>query len=253
MIYKYYPPNCFSLDALKNEYFWCSKRKYLNDPFDTHGEIINRFPKFKDELRKLPVQVDAYPTIYDEFGICCFSKERLNMHLWAFYAESFKGWTLEFKDEEFDCVAQLNGYPITYKDVLYLTKWTNLDDLDKPVRIGGSLESIRVKIKEAKKLDQIFEYLLLTKDKTTWKKEAEKRIILGRVYAEDHLEKESCGYKLNWSPRILKSIIIGHNISIRNLEKIKQIARCKNIPLYMTHTVNSGLGFELDIKEVDLT
>jgi len=252
MSYKYYAPNDNNFCALKEEYFWCSKRKFLNDPFDTHGEIINRFPKFKDELRKIGMQVDSYPTIYDDFGICCFSKGILNKHLWAFYAESFKGWALEFKDEEIDNVGQFNGYPINYKDVLYLTEWPNLDKLDSLLRIDRSRVSIGVMIKDGQKIDRLFEYLLLIKEKSIWKTEAEKRIILGRVYAEDHQEKDIAGYKLNWPSGILKSIIAGHNIGIKNLEKIKKIARFKNVPLYKTKTVDSGLGFEITTEEIVL-
>ena len=34
LIYKYYAPNEYNLDALLNHYFWFSKRECLNDPFD---------------------------------------------------------------------------------------------------------------------------------------------------------------------------------------------------------------------------
>lgn len=256
MIYKYYAPNDNSFCALKEEYFWCSKRKYLNDPFDTHGEIINRFPKFKDELRRIGLQVDTYPTILDEFGILCFSQGKLNRHLWALYSESYKGWALEFEEDLITNLTQSIGYPVNYKDVLYLNEWPDLDNSDSIISIDGEQNSIREIIDEAKKkdfkkLDLLFEYLLLIKEKYVWQIEEEKRIILARVYADDHQE-EVTGYKLNWPSGILKSIIVGHNIDAANLDMIKQIARCKNMPLYMTQTVVSGLGFELTTTNIEL-
>ena len=255
MIYKYYAPNDNNFSALMSEYFWCSKRKYLNDPFDTHGEIINRFPIFKEKMRRKRVNVDNYATILDKFGICCFSKTKLNKHLWALYADSYKGWVLQFDDKDFENkLSSQETCKVAYRDVHYLNEWPNLDDFDTliPNNISKSLP-IRDLIKEIKKADSLFEYLLLIKEKSTWKIEVEKRIILGRDYSDSHSSKSSLGYQLNWPKGILKSIITGHNIVTENLDKMKQIARCKNVPLFMTHTVNSGLGFELDIKEVDLT
>lgn len=255
MIYKYYSPFPHSFEALNSEYFWCSKRKYLNDPFDTHGEIINRFPIFKEEMRRKGVNVDTYPTILDEFGICCFSKTKLNKHLWALYADSYKGWVLQFDDKDFENrLSSQEICKVAYRDVHYFNEWPNIDDFDTLIPINKSKSlPIRYLIKEIKKADSLFEYLLLIKEESTWKIEEEKRIILGINYSDSHPSKSSTGYQQNWPKGILKSIIIGHNISLENLDKMKQIARCKNVPLYMTQAVNSGLGFELDIKEVDLT
>ncbi|HZL09726.1 MAG TPA: DUF2971 domain-containing protein [Prolixibacteraceae bacterium] len=256
MIYKYYSPLPRSFEALNSEYFWCSRRQYLNDPFDTHGEIINRFPIFKEEMRRKGVNVDTYATILDRFGICCFSKTELNKHLWSLYADSYKGWVLQFDDEDFE--KKLSSQEIgkvTYRDVHYSSEWPNLDDFDTQIPINKDHTApIRGLIHViGKSTDSLFEYLLLIKEESIWKIEEEKRIILGRNYSDSHPSKGSTGYQLNWPKGILKSIIIGHNIVSENFDKMKHIARCKNIPLYMTHTVNSELGFELDIKEVDLT
>jgi hypothetical protein len=256
MIYKYYAPNDNNLCALMSEYFWCSKREYLNDPFDTHGEIINRFPIFKEELRRKNLNVDTYPTILDEFGICCFSKNKINKHLWALYADSYKGWVLHFDDEDFDNkLSTQEKCKVVYKEVHYLNEWPDLDNFNIQIPVNENQTTpIRGLIHViGKATDHLFEHLLLIKEKSTWEIEEEKRIILGINYSDSHPSKTDAGYKLNWPPGILKSIIVGHNIASTNFETMKQIAKCKNVPLYMTQTINSGLGFELSIKNIDLS
>lgn len=253
MINKYYAPNDNSLCALMSEFFWCSKRKFLNDPFDTHGEIINRFPIFKAELRRKGLNVDRYPTILDEFGICCFSKDKFNKHLWAMYADSYRGWVLEFDDIDFaDKLYNLNLCKFIYEDVEYLNVWPNLDDFNTIIQSKKTHLPIYEILKNELKTETLFEYLLLVKEKSTWKVEQEKRLILGKGFSSKYKNEVSNGYKLNWPNGILKNIIVGHNIMPVYLETMKQIAKCKNATLYQTQTVNSGLGFELTIRKIEL-
>lgn len=255
MIYKYYPANGYSLDALEKEYFWCSKRKFLNDPFDTHGEVINRFPLFKEELRSKGYNLDSYPTILDKFGICCFSEDALNKHLWAFYGDSYKGWCLEFEDEEFeDNFSSQELCKVTYSKVEYLSEWPDLDNFDTLIpNYNKELKQIR-KIQFDKEMDSIFEYLMLIKEKSTWENEKEKRILLGSRYADRHTEPEDDnGYKLSWPRNILKRIIVGHNISSDNLAEITQIATNRGVPIYQTKTIDTGLGFEIELEIVRKT
>lgn len=257
MIYKYYPSTKYSFEALESEYFWCSKRKYLNDPFDTHGEIINRFSVFKAELVRKGYNLDTYPTILDKFGICCFSEDPLNKHLWAFYGDSYKGWCLEFDDEKFEESFSFQEYcKVIYSEVDYLSEWPNLDNPNTIIlNYNNEPKTVREFLQEkvGKDMDSLFEYLMLIKEKRIWENEKEKRILLGSRYAELHPEKvNDNGYKLPWPKGILKRIIVGHNITSDHFETIKQIAKCKQVPLFITKTIDSGLGFEMEIVEIIL-
>lgn len=60
MVYKYFSPNEHNFDALQNGYFWFSKRKYLNDPFDMAGGVVNEFPNFVKYLKERGLDVDGY-------------------------------------------------------------------------------------------------------------------------------------------------------------------------------------------------
>ena len=42
MLYKYYPLTPYNLDALKVGYFYFSKAKCLNDPFDMTFELVSK-------------------------------------------------------------------------------------------------------------------------------------------------------------------------------------------------------------------
>lgn len=55
MLYKYYPLTPYNLDALKVGYFYFSKAKYLNDPFDmsfglVSQNVVNRL--YSDDSQK---------------------------------------------------------------------------------------------------------------------------------------------------------------------------------------------------------
>lgn len=260
MIYKYYAPNNNNLCALMSEYFWCSKRKYLNDPFDTHGEIINRFPSLLEELENKGINTQQYHKVLDLFGICCFTKSGLSNYFWNDYADSYKGWTLEF--DETNLLKQLSDKTsgILFKDVVYFNSWPDLNNMDTHIPTeNGITSSIRSLLRTEKLADRFFRYLILLKEKDRWGIEDEIRIVLGKNYPgyiDEALEldeaKKVKGYKLNWPLGILKSIIVGHNIDAANLHTMKQIARCKNVPIYITKSVDTGLGFEITTEEINL-
>lgn len=228
----------------------------MNDPFDTHGEIINRFPLFKETIKYKGLNVDTYPTVLDTFGICCFSEELLNKHLWAFYGDSYKGWCLEFDDEEFENnLSAQESCNVVYNTVHYLQQWPNLDDFDIHIPLDNNVSKpVSLLIREiGKDSEFLFEYIMLIKEEGTWLNEKEKRILLGLRYAKLHPEQvNDNGYKLNWPKGILKRIIVGHNITSIHLDTIKRIAKCKQVPLFITKTIDSGLGFEMEIVEIKL-
>lgn len=260
MIYKYYPPNKLSLDALENEYFWCSKRKYLNDPMDTYGEIINKYPVLLEELERRNINTLEYHKVLDLFGICCFTKSGLSNYFWTDYAEDYQGWALEYNDTNLE--DKLFGITsgTLFKNVSYFNSWPDLNDLNTRISIEkGVTTPIRALLQTEKQADKLFRGLILMKEKDKWEIEDEIRIVLGRNfpgYMQDYKEldesKKVKGYKLNWPSKILKSIIVGHNIDIKNLEQIKLIARCKNVPLFMTKIVDSGVKFEITTEEIEL-
>jgi len=260
MIYKYYAPNKLSLDALENEYFWCSKRKYLNDPMDTYGEIINKYPVLLEELERRNINTVEYHKVLDLFGICCFTKSDLSNYFWNDYADDYRGWALEYDDSNLVDLLSSKTPGVLFKDVSYFNSWPDLNDLNTRISIkNGVTTPIRALLQTEKQADIFFRFLILMKEKDKWEIEDEIRIVLGRNfpgYMQDYKEldesKKVKGYKLNWPSKILKSIIVGHNIEHPDFEAISRIAKCKNVPLFMTKIVDSGLKFEIITEEIEL-
>ncbi len=81
-LYKYYAVNSFSLSTLANEMVWFSDPDTFNDPFDTK---IFQYEKFR------------YSNNY-KVRILCLSGNKDNLLMWSHYADSHKGFCVEFTD-----------------------------------------------------------------------------------------------------------------------------------------------------------
>ena len=53
LIYKYYAPNEYNLDALLNHYFWFSKRECLNDPFELDHITLGNINRSNSPYRNI--------------------------------------------------------------------------------------------------------------------------------------------------------------------------------------------------------
>lgn len=240
MVYKYFSPNEHNFDALQNGYFWFSKRKYLNDPFDMAGGVVNEFPNFVKYLKERGLDVDGYDVLLDKYAVCCFSERWNNNQMWGTYADSYKGWCLEFDDslellDQGYCIDK-NLYPVQY-----LVKFPDLDntetvlrdfkaELDKTDDVEIALSEL--KSFDDKKLDALFRYLLLVKQ-IKWAYEEEKRIIIGKQGLLGCCVNDT-GCRIQWNKKSFKSVTIGHNIDEKYEELVKEMARQHGVTVYKT-------------------
>ncbi len=263
MTYKYYSANKDNLSALISEYFWCSKRKFLNDPFDTYGEIILKYPKLVEFLKSLNLNIEKYDKELDSMGVCSFTTSFNEDYFWNEYSKDYSGWVLEFDDSKIDDDFILSNHGALYQKMYYRNDWPDLDNFDTEIPIEDNITSpIRGLLRSEKSAEKFFLFLLLLKNEERWGIEDEVRILLGKNHkfvSNDKMKNglnengnECVGYKLPWPKGILKRIIVGHNITSDHLETIKQIAICKQVPLFITKTIDSGLGFEMEIVEIIL-
>jgi hypothetical protein len=236
-IYKYYAPTEYNLDALINQYFWFSKRAYLNDPFDMNLQILNTFPEFKKLLESQGYDLEKYNKTLDDFAICCFTNNSHNQHFWSLYAGNFQGWCLEF--DRCNLVNPLNGVPNKLYDVIYLAEMPNLDDkyqrleVDKDEDGGVKSETIAGLLFNEKKQEELFAYLLRIKNHDIWAYEEECRMILGNHYLMTHKQTGSkSGFQIPWKENALKGIIIGYRMPMYLRKIIGWFAKEKNIPVY---------------------
>lgn len=257
-VFKYYAPQEYNIDALIHQYFWFSKREYLNDPYDMNAQIIEKFPKFKDLLEKCGYDSNKYKKTLNDFGICCFAQNNDSQYFWSHYADTFRGWCLEFDADSLVDIVE-TGVPNRLYDVLYIDEYPDFDDLSTELTIkqfddeNSMREPIRALLHKEKDREKLFAYLLRVKQKETWGAEKEKRLILGNIHLRSQGNKydKGTGYQIPWKQGALKSIIMGNKISDSNRFVLEHIAQQeKNIALLMASPILKSRHFEINIESV---
>ena len=254
-VYKYYAPTYYSMDALTNEYFWFAKRSILNDPFDINGKIFETFPQFKDMLENKGYNIEAYKKTLEKFAICSFTKRNDNRHFWSLYSDTYKGWCLEFDEDNLVDTARY-GIPNVLQDAIYLSSLPDLNNQFENLQIksyddGSTVETpISSLLYDERGREQLFTYLLRVKEDEVWSMEEERRLILGNNYLRIHKETDGNGYKIPWQKNALKSIIVGQNISPCNKELIHLIAKERQIKVYEAIPKLVKKVFTVQIEEI---
>lgn len=272
MVYKYYSPQEYNIESIRDEYFWFSRHQSLNDPFDMAGDLFHRFPNF---LSTLPSYQSIYQQSIQKYGICCFSHDPLNKHLWALYSSSHTGFVLGFDDTLFiDSLSPSLQARVIYRDCIYRDRYPdfNLDDTLIPMfsnegtfneykNIGSIINSHPM---DPKDLDQIFEFYLLIKEKETWRIENEKRLILGQNFvdnlANDLIRPDVClnldncesGYKIKWAQDALKEIYFGYNMDSSTKDTLNSMLS-ENIDRKKMNIAATGRSFSLIPETCDVT
>ena len=131
ILYKYYPLNKFTVDAIANHYLYASNPSQLNDRFDCDPQLVS-FNSFEDELsaiRKIRHDVsvneeDLYHTsefgidnslveyYYKHWGIISLSKVYDEILMWSHYAKD-DGICIGFYTDRLP-LDWIGPYPIEY-------------------------------------------------------------------------------------------------------------------------------------------
>lgn len=255
LIYKYYAPTEYNLDALINQYFWFSKRAALNDPFDMNVQILNTFPEFKKLLESCGYDLEKYNKTLEDFAICCFTRSPNNQHFWSLYASNFQGWCLEFEQD--NLVNPTDGVPNKLYDVIYLDNIPNLDDkyqslvIEKNANGNSRSETIAGLLYDEKTREELFAYLLRIKNRDIWAKEEECRLILGNIYLMNHKQNSNTnGYAIPWKTNALKKIIIGYRMPEYLRKIILMLSKAKSIPVCMAKPDLQDRQFTIKIEPI---
>lgn len=258
MIYKYYAPTDYNMDALVNKYFWFSKRSSLNDPYDMNVRILDAFPKFKGLLEEKGFYIGGYNELVDNYAICSFTTACDNNHFWSLYADNFQGWCLEFDSSKL--VDSTKGVVNRLYDVRYLDEVPDLDDETTTIPLSYDSEGGIVSqpilgiLRDQKDTEKLFEYLLCIKNKEVWSSEKEKRLILGKIYLDLNSDKIplGSGYKIPWSNGALKRIIVGNKIAGFKRKLLILLAKDLGVDIYEAKPdlVNRTFSIKVDKLEV---
>ena len=255
IVYKYYSPTEYNLDALINRYFWFSKRSALNDPYDMNLQVLEVFQKFKELLNDHGYDLEAYNKTLNDFAICCFTKRPENQHFWSLYAGNFQGWCLEFEQD--NLVNPAGGVPNKLHDVIYLDEVPNLDDKYQHLEIeknedGSSRsETIVGLLYNEKTQEELFTYLLRIKNRDIWSAEEECRLILGNIYLMTHKQHNNAGYRIPWKENALKRIIIGYRMPEYLRKIILMFAKENSVPVSVATPDLQNRQFTIKIEQIE--
>ena len=105
LVYKYYAPKDYNLDAIEKQYFYFRHVSKLNDPFDSNILLFQ-----PEEYAKNFGPKDKLEEIISKYGTCSFSERQDNLTLWALYADCHKGFVVAYDADEFESMnIQFNG------------------------------------------------------------------------------------------------------------------------------------------------
>lgn len=186
-IYKYYKINNHLLDALRGDYLWFSAPCTFNDPFDCNANLLSFYPgvwsrdyhyqqNVLSKIEESPKGFEVYmqtvvDQLFENYGICCFSKKNDDVLLWSHYAEMHRGVCLGFE-------SALDPDTFDGFDVRYTNDFRSVDYFINPRKA--------------------FNHLILTKAKA-WEYEAEYRLFRdskGKVnYDRNALTEVHFGWK----------------------------------------------------------
>ncbi|MBT9392852.1 DUF2971 domain-containing protein [Hymenobacter sp. NST-14] len=210
--FKYFGTSDFHFESLEKNYIYFSPPSYFNDPYDCNQDLIV-FPTGKSKNNKL---ITRFRNNLSTIGICCFSTVKDSILLWSHYANSHKGFCLEFSFPTSDPNG-IHPLPVCYSD---------------------SFQKLSF---QAERDDSIFN-MIYTKSRE-WSYEKEWRVLkTGLLKNSDR--------KINFNQIFLKSIYLGIKCENETIEKIKNICKAKypNIKIHQAFKCNES--FKIDFNEL---
>lgn len=244
MVYKYYSPQPYNFDALQKRYFFFCKVSKLNDPFDTNLKILGLKPQY----------VEYASQVVKDYGTCSFSRRADNRSLWALYAQSYTGFAVEYDEMRFEDLIRQYNFRFSFHNVFYVDKPFDGRSPDASFpswdyEEGSKMIQLSDCIKDQRKRDALFTYMAFMKESKIWRAEDEYRVFVGQDIMRFGKNKEGItfeenGYKVGMPEGIIKSVIIGHNMTEENKKRIFELANECKVPVYITQ---ANVPFHIDI------
>lgn len=207
--FKYYGTQDHHFASLENGYVFLAPPSYFNDPFDCSLDLVDfSSPSNKNFNKKA---VDRFQQRVKNVGVCCFSRINDSILMWAHYANSHRGFCLEFTtDNE-------NPAGIHPLDVCYAEKL--------------------VKLNFHNNADDAIANMIFTKS-LDWKYEEELRCIGDGLSTQEERKKPFVASKL-------KAVYLGVKCEEPTVEKVKDILNRKYPLTKLYQAVKSPDSFSI--------
>lgn len=257
--YKYYSESDYNFEALEEKYFFFCKVSKQNDPYDSSFKLMQS----ENVLNALKGKINTNAeTIMKDYGTCSFTDSKENKRMWASYANNYNGFCIGFDDSTFQTITKKLAARVPYIKVNYVDAPITLEndlnsfvveELFTDVAHKGESFYLCAESNDPKKNEDLFLYICSMKEKKSWDIENETRLVAGSdiMRCRNRLKKndvvyEEKGYKIPMPDGCVKEIILGHNMSDENVERMKSIARKHGIDtIYKTKVeIPFETGFE---------
>jgi hypothetical protein len=179
--------------------------------------------------------------------IACFSEDVTSNVMWSHYADSHKGFVIEYDFNNYinrciNCEKQ-SLCPNKHNETILPVRYSN-ERFDATLLLiySASLFLINKFLKDGTALldDQLVVYKALLNKSTDWSYEKEWRLI-------SLSDNPSCMEQLNLKP---KAIYLGIDIRPINSKILKQLAKEKNIPVYQMNVDFEATNYSLKYFQV---
>lgn len=277
LVYKYFPWKDYTKDALEKRYFWFSKPKNFNDPFDSNMDILGVSEKlskiFSTKFSEDKTLLEFVKKTTNDYGILCLTKPTKkkgsigdkgfnNLHFWSHYTNNYKGICIGYKEEEIkNYYSEKLQSRCDLLPVEYFNNSVDLEGLDFKVGHNKTkkIEGIFGQYPDVKEIDAFFKQILLFKDGRIWAKENEHRIILAEGALDnlknnpifqatnfEIIDSTNNGYKLPYPDNdIIEEVTFGVNFDKAGIDEAVSLisANNNNVKFYTT---------KLDFRNADV-
>ena len=223
-LFKFYPNHKYHVKAFNDNQVFLTFPSRLNDVFDTSERLIDPFPQFKQQISWNEQQ----QVKFNKHGICSFieSSDIKKDRMWAFYANSFNGFALEFDPERLNASSPP---PLHLMPVSYMKEPLNLDNQEQEVRVNGDTFKISEIRDNIKYQDRVFQCLHIVKSEV-WREENEWRLVLAENKPESIIP-HSAGYYLPIEQRAFLRLYLGWRLAEETKKRLLKIAELKGVPV----------------------
>lgn len=244
MLYKYYPCNNYSIDAVSKDYFYFCCADKQNDPYDCSFNLIQS-QQFIARLKERGLSDNAQQEM-KKYATCSFCRTKDNLNLWANYCNKYNGFVVGFEESELmKMTLELQARLLLY-DVDYIDQLIDVDDGNSTFTLscldpemGEKTYTINQALDDKKNLDMFFTYLCCVKYAAAWKVEDEVRMVAakdvrdragnGPIISRHPAWGELHGYKIPFPKKALKEIYVGNQLEEEKRSKIVEIARAHGL------------------------